>query len=55
MGKLIFHVRDSPIDEQSVSSSSVFSFKQWGADGVKQSKYTNGKLLKGEGRQMLPV
>ena len=38
---------------QAVSSDPAFSFKQWGAwgaDGVKQSKYDNGKLLKGRGK-----
>ena len=46
------------IEEQAVSNGSAFFFKQWGAwgaDGVKRSKYANGKLLKGEVRQMLPV
>ena len=45
------------IEEQAVSSGSAFFFKQWGAwgsDGVKRSKYANGKLLKGEVRQGLP-
>ena len=46
------------IEKQAISSGSAFFFKQWGtwgADGVKRSKYANGKLLKGEIRQALPV
>jgi len=46
------------IEKQTVSSGSAFFFKQWGtwgADGVKRSKYANGKFLKGEIRQALPV
>ena len=46
------------IEKQAVSSSSAFFFKQWGAwgaDGIKRSKYANGKLLKGRIRQALPV
>lgn len=46
------------IEKQAKSSGSAFFFKQWGtwgADGVKRSKYANGKLLKGEERQALPV
>ena len=45
------------IEKQAVSSGSAFFFKQWGtwgADGVKRSKYANGKFLKGEIRQALP-
>jgi protein gp37 len=45
------------IEKQAVSSGSAFFFKQWGAwgaDGVKRSKYANGKLLKGEVRQKMP-
>ena len=46
------------IEKQATSSGSAFFFKQWGtwgSDGVKRSKYSNGKLLKGEIRQALPV
>jgi protein gp37 len=46
------------IEEQASTSGSAFFFKQWGtwgADGVKRSKYANGKLLKGKIRQTLPV
>ena len=46
------------IEKQAVSSASAFFFKQWGtwgADGIKRSKYANGKLLKGKLRQALPV
>jgi hypothetical protein len=43
---------------QAVKNGPAFFFKQWGtwgADGVKRSKYANGKLLKGKVRQALPV
>jgi protein gp37 len=46
------------IERQALSNGSAFFFKQWGtwgADGVKRSKYANGKLLKGKIRQALPV
>jgi protein gp37 len=46
------------IEKQASSSGSAFFFKQWGtwgADGVKRSKYANGKLLKGKIRQALPM
>jgi protein gp37 len=46
------------IEKQAVKNGSAFFFKQWGtwgADGVKRSKYANGKLLKGKVRQALPV
>jgi protein gp37 len=46
------------IEDQAVTHGSAFFFKQWGAwgaDGVKRSKYANGKLLKGKLRQGLPV
>jgi len=46
------------IEKQAVLNGSAFFFKQWGtwgADGVKRSKYANGKFLKGEIRQALPV
>ena len=46
------------IERQAAMSGSAFFFKQWGtwgADGIKRSKYTNGKLLKGKIRQALPV
>jgi protein gp37 len=46
------------IEQQAAASGSAFFFKQWGtwgADGVKRSKYANGKLLKGKVRQALPV
>ena len=45
------------IEEQVASSGSAFFFKQWGSwgsDGVKRSKYANGRLLKGKVRQGLP-
>jgi protein gp37 len=45
------------IEEQAASSGSAFFFKQWGAwgsDGVKRSKYANGRLLKGKVRQGMP-
>ncbi|MDR2923726.1 MAG: phage Gp37/Gp68 family protein [Treponema sp.] len=45
------------IEEQAVLNDSAFFFKQWGAwgaDGVKRSKYANGKLLKGEVKQRMP-
>ena len=45
------------IEDQAACSGSAFFFKQWGtwgADGVKRSKYANGKLLKGEVRQGMP-
>jgi protein gp37 len=46
------------IEKQATSSGSAFFFKQWGAwgaDGIKRSKYANGKLLKGKVCQALPV
>jgi protein gp37 len=46
------------IERQANANSSAFFFKQWGtwgADGVKRSKYANGKLLKGKIRQAMPV
>jgi protein gp37 len=46
------------IEKQAIANGSAFFFKQWGswgADGVKRSKYANGKLLKGKIRQALPV
>ena len=46
------------IEDQAACSGSAFFFKQWGtwgADGVKRSKYANGKLLKGEVRQGMPI
>ena len=46
------------IEDQAACSGSAFFFKQWGTwgeDGVKRSKYANGKLLKGEVRQGMPV
>jgi len=46
------------VEEQATSSGSAFFFKQWGtwgSDGVKRSKYANGKLLKGKVRQEVPV
>jgi len=46
------------IEKQAALSGSAFFFKQWGtwgADGIKRSKHTNGKLLKGKIRQALPV
>jgi protein gp37 len=46
------------IEKQAVKNGSAFFFKQWGtwgADGIKRSKYANGKLLKGKVRQALPV
>ena len=45
------------IEDYAVSNGSAFFFKQWGTwgvDGVKRSKYANGKLLKGEVRQGMP-
>jgi protein gp37 len=45
------------IQKQSKDSGSAFFFKQWGtwgSDGVKRSKYANGKLLKGKLRQAMP-
>jgi protein gp37 len=45
------------IERQANANGSAFFFKQWGtwgADGVKRSKYANGKLLKGEIRQAMP-
>jgi protein gp37 len=46
------------IEKQAAIYGSAFFFKQWGtwsADGVKRSKYANGKLLKGKIRQAMPV
>jgi protein gp37 len=46
------------IEKQAAVYGCAFFFKQWGtwgADGVKRSKYANGKLLKGKIRQALPV
>jgi protein gp37 len=46
------------IEKQAAAKGSAFFFKQWGTwgvDGVKRSKYANGKLLKGKVRQALPV
>ena len=46
------------IEKQAAVNGSAFFFKQWGtwgADGVKRSKYANGKLLNGEIRQALPI
>jgi protein gp37 len=46
------------IERQANANGSAFFFKQWGpwgADGVKRSKYANGKLLKGKIRQAMPV
>ena len=45
------------IEEEALSNGSAFFFKQWGTwgeDGVKRSKYANGKLFKGEVRQGMP-
>jgi protein gp37 len=46
------------IERQAAANGSAFFFKQWGtwgADGIKRSKYANGKLLKGKIRQTMPV
>jgi protein gp37 len=46
------------IESQAKANGSAFFFKQWGtwgADGIKRSKYANGKLLKGNIRQAMPV
>jgi protein gp37 len=46
------------IEKQANANGSAFFFKQWGTwgrDGVKRSKYANGKLLKGKIRQAMPV
>ncbi|MGB4654636.1 MAG: phage Gp37/Gp68 family protein [Bacteroidales bacterium] len=46
------------IKEQSEKQGAAFFFKQWGtwgSDGVKRSKLRNGKLLKGEVYQELPI
>lgn len=46
------------IQEQANANGSAFFFKQWGMwgrDGIKRSKYANGKLLKGKIRQAMPV
>lgn len=46
------------IKEQVVSQGSAFFFKQWGtwgSDGIKRSKYANGKLLQGEVIQEMPL
>jgi protein gp37 len=46
------------IERQATVNGSAFFFKQWGtwgADGIKRSKYANGKLLKGKIRQSMPV
>ena len=45
------------IEDEAASNGSAFFFKQWGTwgtDGVKRSKYANGKLLKGVVRQGMP-
>lgn len=46
------------IKEQVVSQGSAFFFKQWGTwgrDGIKRSKYANGKLLQGKVIQEMPL
>jgi len=46
------------IEKQAILNGSAFFFKQWGtwgADGIKRSKYANGKLLNGKIRQALPM
>jgi protein gp37 len=46
------------IERQAAANGSAFFFKQWGtwgADGIKRSKYANGKLLKGKIKQAMPV
>jgi protein gp37 len=46
------------IEEHAKENGSAFFFKQWGtwgADGIKRNKHANGKLLKGEVRQTMPV
>jgi protein gp37 len=46
------------IKEQSETQGAAFFFKQWGtwgSDGVKRSKHSNGKLLKGKVYQELPI
>jgi protein gp37 len=45
------------IQKQAKENGSAFFFKQWGtwgSDGIKRSKYANGKLLKGKIRQAMP-
>jgi protein gp37 len=46
------------IEKQAAANGSAFFFKQWGtwgSDGKKRSKHANGKLLKGNIRQAMPV
>ncbi len=46
------------IKEQVVAQGSAFFFKQWGTwgrDGIKRSKYANGKLLQGKVIQEMPL
>lgn len=46
------------IKEQAEAQGSAFFFKQWGtwgSDGVKRNKHDNGKLIKGEIYQEMPV
>ncbi len=46
------------IKDQSLAQGAAFFFKQWGtwgSDGVKRNKQRNGKLLKGEVYQDLPI
>ena len=46
------------IKEQVVSQGAAFFFKQWGTwgrDGIKRSKYANGKLLQGKVIQEMPL
>ena len=46
------------IKTQTENQGSVFFFKQWGtwgSDGVKRNKRENGKLIKGETYQAMPM
>jgi protein gp37 len=46
------------IERQASLNGSAFFFKQWGTwsvDGIKRSKYANGKLLEGKIRQAMPI
>jgi protein gp37 len=46
------------IKAQTESQDSAFFFKQWGtwgSDGVKRNKHENGKLIKGEIYQAMPM
>ena len=46
------------IKEQAENQGSTFFFKQWGtwgSDGIKRNKHENGKLIKGEVCQAMPI